>query len=133
MKIHNEIRQEILKSLKGNIDVEEFHNGRPEFLDLDDTQSAVAVFIDEAERDDISTSWEEWRATLNIAVYLKTFEPSELDETIEAVVSQLESAKEELQTVEELDLSQINYESDTTQRSWHIANITYQITYHKEK
>ncbi|UQX80671.1 phage minor tail U family protein [Mannheimia haemolytica] len=44
MKIHTQIRKEILSLLEAKLtDIEHFYNGQPNFIDIDEQQLAISV------------------------------------------------------------------------------------------
>lgn len=134
MQIHKKIRQKVTALLKGNIDgVNHFYSSRPIFIDIDQEKSAIAVFLDEIEADDISLCHHQWQSTLNIAIYLKTAvgedELDDVAEQIQALVAQAVEEDELADLISEIHLSGYNYEQDTTNRTWFVANVRYQITY----
>ncbi|XOC63462.1 phage minor tail U family protein [Haemophilus influenzae] len=75
----------------------------------------------------------EYTAALNIAIYLKTaLGDDALDDIAEQIKQRLESAiaNDELsETISEIDLMSYEYEQDTTNRTWFVSNLKYQIKY----
>lgn len=134
MHIHKKIRQKVTALLKGKIEkVNHFYAGRPLFIDIDQEKSAIAVFLDEIEADEISLCQHQWQATLNIAIYLKTaVGEDELDDVAEQIQTLMAQAIEEdelADLISEIHLLGYNYEQDQTNRTWFVANVRYQITY----
>ena len=129
MLIHKRIREDIAELLKTKLGVSaEFSAGRPAFIDLDTDPTAIAVFIDEATREEVTMCESEWTAQLNIAIYHKSLTgEGALDEIAENVVKLL--ADNELESLDSLDLERYSYEQDTQQRTWYIANLQYKINY----
>lgn len=134
MLIHKKIRQKLTALLKGAaVGVNEVYSGRPLFIDIDQEQSAVAVFIDAIQAEPVDLCHYEYIADLNIATYLKTaIGEDALDEIAEKIKKRLESAvdNEELpEEITEITLSGYEYEQDTTNRTWFVSNLKYQIKY----
>lgn len=130
MKIHSKIRDEIVALLQANLpDVDHFYNGRPSFINIDEEQQAIAVFLDEATFTQYTTCNETWEANLNIAIYIKSVEngENELDDLAQKVVDILD--KNQLETVNDISLSGYSYEQDQQQRTWYVANIQFDIEY----
>ncbi|OOF80237.1 phage tail terminator protein [Rodentibacter caecimuris] len=134
MLIHQKIRHQIVELLKPQITgVQHFYSGRPLFIDIDQDKSAIAVFIDDIQCDELTLCSHEWEASLNIAIYLKTsVGEDELDNIAEQIKSRLMTAIEndELPSqLNEITLSGYTYEQDQTNRTWFVANVRYQIKY----
>lgn len=131
MQIHKKIREEVTELLRDNGIQAEFFSGRPTFINLDEEPTVIGVFLDEAEQVPVTTCDEEWRALLNIAVYHKSMTgEAELDDIAEQIVSLIE-ASGDFDHIETLDLVRYQYEQDTQQRTWFIANLQYEITYQR--
>ena len=134
MLIHKKIRQQLTALLKeSQMGVNEVYSGRPLFIDIDQEQSAVAVFIDAIQMESIDLCHREYTADLNIAIYLKTaIGEDALDEIAEKIKIRLESAVENDELpgeITEITLSGYEYEQDTTNRTWFVSNLKYQIKY----
>ncbi len=92
MKIHTQIRKEILSLLEAKLtDIEHFYNGQPNFIDIDEQQLAISVYLDEINRQELTLCDEQWTAQLNITIYLKSVDEAEdeLDEWAEKSVKWL--------------------------------------------
>ncbi|QLB44800.1 phage tail terminator protein [Mannheimia pernigra] len=131
MKTHTKIRKEILALLEGKLtDIEHFYNGQQSFIDIDEQQLAVSIYLDEISREELSLCDEQWTAQLNITIYLKSVESAEdeLDEWAEKIREVVEtySAFEHLESI---SLSQYQYEQDQNQRTWHSATLIFDIEY----
>lgn len=134
MQIHKKIRHQIFNLLNTNIiGVENYYSGRPLFIDIDQETSAIAISIDDISCESIDLCHHEYTATLNISTYLKTaVGDDELDDIAEQIKQRLESAiaSDELaETIQEIDLMSYEYEQDTTNRTWFISSLKYQIKY----
>lgn len=134
MQIHKKIRHQIFNLLNTNIiGVENYYSGRPLFIDIDQEASAIAISIDDISCESIDLCHHEYTATLNISTYLKTaVGDDELDDIAEQIKQRLESAiaSDELaETIQEIDLMSYEYEQDTTNRTWFISSLKYQIKY----
>nr|DAN64809.1 MAG TPA: minor tail protein [Caudoviricetes sp.] len=134
MKIHKKIRHQIFNLLNTNIiGVENYYSGRPLFIDIDQETSAIAISIDDISCEQINLCHREYTATLNISTYLKTaVGDDELDDIAEQIKQQLDSAiaSDELaETIQEIDLMSYEYEQDTTNRTWFVSSLKYQIKY----
>lgn len=134
MQIHKKIRHQIFNLLNTNIiGVENYYSGRPLFIDIDQETSAIAISIDDISCESIDLCHHEYTATLNISTYLKTaVGDDELDDIAEQIKQRLESAisSDELaETIQEIDLMSYEYEQDSTNRTWFISSLKYQIKY----
>lgn len=134
MKIHKKIRHQIFNLLNTNIiGVENYYSGRPLFIDIDQETSAIAISIDDISCEQINLCHHEYTATLNISTYLKTaVGDDELDDIAEQIKQRLDSAiaSDELaETIQEIDLMSYEYEQDTTNRTWFVSSLKYQIKY----
>lgn len=129
MQIHTKIRQQVMAQLKNSIkNVEHFYSGRPLFVDIDQQKVAIAVFIEDAECEDISNCNRQWNATLNVAVYLKTNQgEDELDVLAEQIKNELDEETPDL--LNTCSLMGYDIEQDQTNRTWFIATVRYQINY----
>lgn len=131
MKTHTTIRKEILSLLEEKLtDIEHFYNGQPNFIDIDEQQLAVSVYLDEINRQELTLCDEQWTAQLNITIYLKSVDEAEdeLDEWAEKIreVVETHSAFEHLESI---SLSQYQYEQDQNQRTWHSATLIFDVEY----
>jgi phage minor tail protein U len=134
VKIHKKIRHQIFNLLNTNIiGVENYYSGRPLFIDIDQETSAIAISIDDISCEQINLCHREYTATLNISTYLKTAAgDDELDDIAEQIKQRLDSAiaSDELaETIQEIDLMSYEYEQDTTNRTWFVSSLKYQIKY----
>ena len=133
MQIHTQIREEVTALLQKKInDVEYFYNGRPTFINIDEEQKAIAVFIDEAFCHEITSCEEQWQAKLNVAIYIKSIEDgeNELDEIAQQVADCLQAA--EFEHLNGITLAAYNYEQDQQQRTWYISNVQFDIEYERQ-
>lgn len=133
MKIHSQIRSEVLKLLEKAVkEVEYFYNGRPSFINIDEELKAIAVFLEEASCQEITTCEEQWQAKLNVAIYIKSVDngEDELDEITQQVADCLQTA--EYSHIDNLMLSAYTYEQDQQQRTWYVANVQFDIEYKRE-
>lgn len=133
MLIHKQIREELTALLKENIKIEgSFYAGRPAFIDLESEPTAIAVFLDEAVRQESTMCDNEWSATLNVVIYHKSFEgEGELDNIAEQIANLFENTV--FDTLDSHELVQYGYEQDTQQRTWYIANLQYAISYQRQE
>lgn len=130
MIIHSQIREEILNCLKQALPSESnWYNGRPSFIDIDEQQSALAFFIDEAYCTPVTTCHEEWEATLNVVLYQKALNEAQdlLDEKAQKVADTLQAV--EWTTLSDLQLTAYTYDQDDQHASWHLAIIQFHIEY----
>lgn len=133
MQIHTKIREEVTALLQKKInDVEYYYNGRPTFINIDEEQKAIAVFIDEAFCHEITACEEQWQAKLNVAIYIKSIEDgeNELDDIAQQVADCLQTA--EFKHLDGLTLEAYSYEQDQQQRTWYIANVQFDIEYERQ-
>lgn len=133
MHIHTQIRTEVLEKLQDQIsDVEHFYNGSPSFINIDEEQKAIAVFIDDAFCQEVTACEEQWQAKLNVAIYIKSIDDgeNELDEIAQQVADCLQTA--EFEYLDGLVLSAYSYEQDQQQRTWYIANVQFDIEYERQ-
>ena len=97
-------------------------------MDIDQQKVAIAVFIEDAECEDISNCNRQWNATLNVAVYLKTNQgEDELDALAEQIKNELDEETPDL--LDTCSLMGYDIEQDQTNRTWFIATVRYQINY----
>ena len=55
MQIHTKIRGQVIELLQSQItSVKHFYSGRPIFVDIDQQKTAISVFIEDAECDEIT-------------------------------------------------------------------------------
>lgn len=130
MKIHTEIRSEVTALLQRKIsDIEYFYNGRPSFINIDEEQCAIAVFIDDAFLHEMDMCDAQWQAKLNVAIYIKSVEngENELDEIAQRVADCLREA--EFTHLDSIALTAYSYEQDQQQRTWYVANVQFDIEY----
>ena len=137
MRIHTQIRSEVVELLEQQIsDVEHYYNGRPTFIDIDEEQKAIAVFLDEAYCHSITNCDEQWQAQLNIAIYIKSIDngESELDEIAQQIAEVMQTTQSGtgFGHIDNLELSQYSYEQDQQQRTWYVANLIFNIEYQRE-
>ncbi|HDX1086920.1 phage tail terminator protein [Pasteurella multocida] len=130
MHIHTQIRTEVLEKLQEHIsDVEHFYNGSPSFINIDEEQKAIAVFIDDAFCQEATTCCNQWQAKLNVAIYIKSIDNGEndLDEIAQQVADCLEQA--EFVHLDTLVLTAYSYEQDQQQRTWYVSQVQFDIEY----
>ncbi|MDG6474309.1 phage tail terminator protein [Glaesserella parasuis] len=137
MRIHTQIRSEVVELLEQQIsDVEHYYNGRPTFIDIDEEQKAIAVFLDEAYCHSITNCDEQWQAQLNIAIYIKSIDngEGELDEIAQQIAEVMQTTQSGtgFEHIDNLELSQYSYEQDQQQRTWYVANLIFNIEYQRE-
>lgn len=128
--IQNEaIRQEIVELLRRGVQgVKHFHNGRTTFTDLDNELPALAVFIGEAEYQQVVACGDECDAYLKVGIYLPLFSTEyELDEIAQQVADTLKDAQ--LKTVDECTLRKYSYDYDATDSAWKNATLHFTINY----
>lgn len=135
MKIHTQIRQEVLALLQAKLpDVEYFYNGRPAFIDIEEQQLAIAVYLDEMSCRGISVCNEQWQAQLHIVIYLKSIEDAEdeLDHWAERIRRAIYGNDGNFAHLDSISLSQYQYEQDQTQRTWFTATLVFDVEYPNE-
>lgn len=131
MKIHTRIRKEVLKLLKAKLtEVEYFYSGQPNFIDIEEQQLALSVYLDEINHQEMTVCNELWNAKLNITIYLKSIEDAEdeLDEWAEKIRNIIDNHSE-FEYLESLLLSQYQYEQDQNQRTWYTATLIFDVEY----
>lgn len=128
--ISNEaIRQEIIELLKGNIQgIQNFHNGRAVFTDVDNELPAIAVFIDEAEYDRLTVCEGECNAYLKIGVYLPMFST---ENDLDLVAQQISNVMNEATflSMDDCMLAKYSYDYDANESAWKTATLHYNINY----
>lgn len=134
MLIHKKIRHQVSDMLKSSINgVENIYSGHPLFIDIDQEKAAIAVFLDEISCEEIDLCHHEYTASLNIMICLKTsLGDDKLDDIAEKIKARLSAAisnDELLEIISEITLIGYGYEQDTTNRTWFISNLKYQIKY----
>lgn len=129
MKIHTKIRGQVIELLQSQItSVKHFYSGRPIFVDIDQQKTAISVFIEDAECDEITVCSRKWNAALNVAIYLKANQgEDELDVIAEQVKNAFDDAS--LSLLDTCSLMSYDIEQDQTNRMWFIATVRYQINY----
>lgn len=134
MKIHTQIRQEVLALLQAKLtDVEHFYNGRPAFIDIEEQQLAVAVYLDEMTCHGMSVCSEQWRSQLHITIFLKSVEDAEdeLDDWAEKIRIVIDEHAD-FALLDDIALSQYQYEQDQNQRTWFTATLVFDVEYPNE-
>lgn len=129
MQIHTKIRGQVIELLQSQItSVKHFYSGRPIFVDIDQQKTAISVFIEDAECDEITVCSRKWNAALNVAIYLKVNQgEDELDVIAEQVKNAFDDAS--LSLLDTCSLMSYDIEQDQTNRMWFIATVRYQINY----
>ena len=129
MQIHTKIRGQVIELLESQItSVKHFYSGRPIFVDIDQQKTAISVFIEDAECDEITVCSRKWNAALNVAIYLKANQgEDELDVIAEQVKNAFDDAS--LSLLDTCSLVNYDIEQDQTNRTWFIATVRYQINY----
>lgn len=129
MQIHTKIRGQVIELLQSQItSVKHFYSGRPIFVDIDQQKTAISVFIEDAECEEITVCSRKWNAALNVAIYLKANQgEDELDVIAEQVKNAFDDAS--LSLLDTCSLMSYDIEQDQTNRTWFIATVRYQINY----
>ena len=129
MQIHTRIRKQVIELLQSKItSVKHFYSGRPIFVDIDQQKTAISVFIEDAECEEITVCNRKWDAALNVAIYLKTNQgEDELDSFAEQIKVAMDNT--EYDSLDSISLMSYDIEQDQTNRTWFIGTIRYQITY----
>lgn len=131
MKIHTKIRKEVLELLKAKLtDIEHFYNGQPNFIDIEEEQLAVSVYLDDISLQELTVCNEQWSSKLNITIYLKSIDDAEdeLDDWAEKIREVIDNYSE-FEHLESITLSQYQYEQDPNQRTWYTATLIFDIEY----
>lgn len=129
MQIHTKIRGQVIELLQSQItSVKHFYSGRPIFVDIDQQKTAISVFIEDAECEEITVCNRKWDAALNVAIYLKTNQgEDELDSFAEQIKVAMDNTVYD--SLDSISLMSYDIEQDQTNRTWFIGTIRYQITY----
>ena len=129
MQIHTRIRKQDIELLQSKItSVKHFYSGRPIFVDIDQQKTAISVFIEDAECEEITVCNRKWDAALNVAIYLKTNQgEDELDSFAEQIKVAMDNTVYD--SLDSISLMSYDIEQDQTNRTWFIGTIRYQITY----
>ena len=129
MQIHTQIREQVIELLQSQItSVKHFYSGRPIFVDIDQQKTAISVFIEDAECEEITVCNRKWDAALNVAIYLKTNQgEDELDSFAEQIKVAMDNTVYD--SLDSISLMSYDIEQDQTNRTWFIGTIRYQITY----
>ena len=87
MKIHNQIRKEVINFLTEHLqEIYYFHNGLPKIIDTDNELPLVAVYLNDASAEPVTIGHSEWAADLIILTYLPFYQGEEkLDEINEKI------------------------------------------------
>lgn len=131
MKIHTKIRKEVLELLKAKLtDIEHFYNGQPNFIDIEEEQLAVSVYLDDISLQELTVCNEQWSSKLNITIYLKSIDDAEdeLDDWAEKIREVIDNYSE-FEHLESITLSQYQYEQDQNQRTWYTATLIFDVEY----
>ena len=129
MQIHTRIRKQVIELLQSKItSVKHFYSGRPIFVDIDQQKTAISVFIEDAECEEITVCNRKWGAALNVAIYLKT---NQGEDELDVIVEQVKNAFDDtpLSLLDTCSLMSYDIEQDQTNRTWFIATVRYQINY----
>ncbi|MCI7718716.1 Phage minor tail protein U [[Pasteurella] aerogenes] len=123
------IRQTLFDLLDQQIEgVAYYHNGRPIFLNADETP-AIAVFIEGAETEDIDLCGAYWECVLNVVVYQKSTLPEDrIDLIMERVIQKLNSINRE--NFERFSLENLAYAYDEQQTQWIAGTLQYRIGFY---
>lgn len=131
MLIHNQIRQEVINFLSGEIEeVTYFHNGLPKILNLDDELPMIAVYLNGAEGQPVTIGNIEWEADLVILTYLPFHQG-------EAVLDELNEKINQAILFHDFDNFSLtadfnqsyDYEYDTENNAWVSSALTYRVRY----
>ena len=129
MQIHTRIREQAIELLQSKItSVKHFYSGRPIFVDIDQQKTAISVFIEDAECEEITVCNRKWGAALNVAIYLKT---NQGEDELDVIAEQVKNAFDDtpLSLLDTCSLMSYDIEQDQTNRTWFIATVQYQINY----
>lgn len=129
MQIHAQIREQVIELLQSQItSVKHFYSGRPIFVDIDQQKTAISVFIEDAECEEITVCNRKWGAALNVAIYLKT---NQGEDELDVIAEQVKNAFDDtpLSLLDTCSLMSYDIEQDQTNRTWFIATVRYQINY----
>lgn len=129
MQIHAQIREQVIELLQSQItSVKHFYSGRPIFVDIDQQKTAIAVFIEDAECEEITVCNRKWGAALNVAIYFKT---NQGEDELDVIAEQVKNAFDDtsLSLLDTCSLMSYDIEQDQTNRTWFIATVRYQINY----
>lgn len=129
MQIHTRIREQAIELLQSKItSVKHFYSGRPIFVDIDQQKTAISVFIEDAECEEITVCNRKWGAALNVAIYLKT---NQGEDELDVIAEQVKNAFDDtpLSLLDTCSLMSYDIEQDQTNRTWFIATVRYQINY----
>ena len=129
MQIHAQIREQVIELLQSQItSVKHFYSGRPIFVDIDQQKTAISVFIEDAECEEITVFNRKWGAALNVAIYLKT---NQGEDELDVIAEQVKNAFDDtsLSLLDTCSLMSYDIEQDQTNRTWFIATVRYQINY----
>lgn len=131
MKIHSKIRQEVLALLRTHFtEIAYFYNGRPAFIDIEEQQLAVAVYLDEMTCQSITVCGEQWHSQLHITIFLKSIDEAEneLDDWAEKIRTVIDQHAT-FTHLDDIALSQYQYEQDQNQRTWFTATLIFDVNY----
>ena len=123
MQIHTRIREQVIELLQSQItSVKHFYSGRPIFVDIDQQKTAISVFIEDAECEEITVCNRKWGAALNVAIYLKT---NQGEDELDVIAEQVKNAFDDtpLSLLDTCSLMSYDIEQDQTNRTWFIATV----------
>lgn len=129
MILNEAIRQEVIELLQGHIqEIQNFHNGRAVFTDVENELPAIAVFIDEAEYQPMTACGDECNAYLKIGIYLPMFSTeNDLDLVAQKISDVMGTAH--FQSMDECTIAKYSYDYDANESAWKLATLHYNINY----
>lgn len=130
MKIHNEIRKEVISVLSGNLPRFNYHNGIPKITNTDEELPLISVMLNSIEAEPVAIGHIEYSGVLSLVIFIPFFEGEEkLDEIAEEISETLKHYPFENFEFEDGYNQRYEYEFDQENRAWISAMIDYKIRY----
>ncbi|MCT8556552.1 phage minor tail U family protein [Glaesserella parasuis] len=131
MKIHNQIRKEVIDFLTEHLqEIYYFHNGLPKIIDTDNGLPLVAVYLNNASGEPVTIGHSEWTADLIILTYLPFYQGEEKLDEINEKINDAILFKDFENFSLTADFNQsYDYEYDTENNVWVSSALTFRIQY----
>lgn len=130
MKIHNEIRKEVISVLSDNLPGFNYHNGIPKITNTEEELPLVSVMLNNIEAEPVTIGHIEYGGVLSLVIFIPFFEGEEnLDEIAEQISETLKHYPFENFEFEDGYNQRYEYEFDQENRAWISAMIDYKIRY----
>ncbi|NBB67554.1 phage tail terminator protein [Mannheimia haemolytica] len=134
MKIHNEIRKEVISVLSGKYSGFNYYNGIPKIKSTDEELPLISVMLNNIEADPVTIGHIEYNGVLSLVIFIPFFDGEEyLDEIAEQISNTLKHYSFKNFEFEDGYNQRYEYEFDQENRAWVSAMIDYKIRYGFER